>query len=420
MLNRVQSHLRKFFEVGEEKDVFSLILLNGTVLLYSFAFWLSRLTIPYLFLSIKASPIIFGYYEALYALIQLLGLRISKEVSINCDTKLALQLGNLGFLISFLLLGFSKNLLLLFCSAIPLLLSHNLTISRNLAIILSKRENEQRALTTITLSNTLGTILGSLFSGFLLPSLGFLVVFLCSGLLVLLNMILIGVLLPKKVYVRPYNDTTFTSKLPDLPHVIKQPDANFLLSCLASLSLTLFMFKTAGVMYLVTELLAPPEVVGVISAMGALLGFIAKHFTATNQFYRLTLCEATTVLIFGLLLFFPAKIPVYAGLMFFALISTGVSTSLSLLIAACRVEGKHTLFELAHSAVHLSCICAPALASLLLSFGGFQYVCLVGGLLGLASLLKTLSFESTFEYSESEHSFNFNGYFPTGVVFNFI
>jgi len=137
------------------------------VFLYATCFFIQVGTLPYLSKKLGADPTTFGQLQTVFAVTQLLGGPLFGRVGDVLGEKFALILAFSGATSSYLLMGLSDSLALLFLSRLPSVVMHTMQGSQMIVTYLSEESERANVLARLGFSYGIGMVVGPTLGGFI-------------------------------------------------------------------------------------------------------------------------------------------------------------------------------------------------------------------------------------------------------------
>ncbi|GCB60574.1 hypothetical protein scyTo_0011158 [Scyliorhinus torazame] len=160
---------------GPEKDSrsgFVILVIHINMALYSTCFWIQSGVMPYLSKRLGMDTVMFGYLQTTFAIIQLLGGPLFGRFGDLFGGRAALSLAYLSSAFTFLLMGLSTTVPLLFLSRLPSVFMHGMQAAQMVVTDLSSESDRAGALGKLGVSYGVGMIVGSTTGGLLISRLG--------------------------------------------------------------------------------------------------------------------------------------------------------------------------------------------------------------------------------------------------------
>ncbi|XP_038663461.1 solute carrier family 22 member 18 [Scyliorhinus canicula] len=160
---------------GPEKDSrssFVILVIHINMALYSTCFWIQTGVMPYLSKRLGMDTVMFGYLQTTFAIIQLLGGPLFGRFGDLFGGRAALSLAYLSSGFTYLLMGLSTTVPLLFLSRLPSVFMHGMQAAQMVVTDLSSESERAGALGKLGLSYGVGMIVGSTTGGLLISRLG--------------------------------------------------------------------------------------------------------------------------------------------------------------------------------------------------------------------------------------------------------
>ncbi|XP_041053305.1 solute carrier family 22 member 18 isoform X2 [Carcharodon carcharias] len=160
---------------GPEKDTgsrFVILVTHINMALYSTCFWIQTGVMPYLSKRLGMDMVMFGYLQTTFAIIQLLGGPLFGRFGDLFGGRAALSLAYLSSGFTYLLMGLSTTVPLLFLSRLPSVFMHGMQAAQMVMTDLSSESERVGALGKLGLSYSVGMIIGSTTGGLLISGFG--------------------------------------------------------------------------------------------------------------------------------------------------------------------------------------------------------------------------------------------------------
>ncbi|XP_078271300.1 solute carrier family 22 member 18 [Rhinoraja longicauda] len=160
---------------GSQKDArtgFIILVTHINMVLYSTCFWIQNGVMPYLSKRLGMDTVMFGYLQTTFAIIQLLGGPLFGRFGDLFGGRAALSLAYLSSGLTYVLMGFSTSVSLLFLSRLPSVFMHGMQAAQMVVTDLSSETERAGALGKLGLSYGLGMIVGSSAGGLLISKFG--------------------------------------------------------------------------------------------------------------------------------------------------------------------------------------------------------------------------------------------------------
>uniref|UniRef100_UPI00398E75E2 solute carrier family 22 member 18 n=1 Tax=Pristiophorus japonicus TaxID=55135 RepID=UPI00398E75E2 len=151
---------------------FVILVAHINMALYSTCFWIQIGVMPYLSKRLGMDTVMFGYLQTTFALIQLLGGPLFGRFGDLFGGRAALSLAYLSSGLTYVLMGLSTNVPLLFLSRVPSVFMHGMQAAQMVVTDLSTESERTGALGKLGLSYGVGMILGSSAGGLLISRFG--------------------------------------------------------------------------------------------------------------------------------------------------------------------------------------------------------------------------------------------------------
>ncbi|CAL1535727.1 unnamed protein product [Lymnaea stagnalis] len=142
-----------------------VLMTHFNIFLYSTAFWVQNAVFPYLSKELGADPVVFGYLQTTFALVQLAGGPLFGRFGDLFGSRLAMMLSFLAAASSYLLLGLSTNMPLLFLSRLPSVFMHAMQAGQMIVTDVCTPKQRADALGKLGLSYGIGMVVGPMMGG---------------------------------------------------------------------------------------------------------------------------------------------------------------------------------------------------------------------------------------------------------------
>lgn len=160
---------------GPQKDArmgFIIQIAHINMVLYSTCFWIQNGVMPYLSKRLGMDTVMFGYLQTTFAIIQLLGGPLFGRFGDLFGGRAALSLAYLSSGLTYVLMGLSTSVSLLFLSRLPSVFMHGMQAAQMIVTDLSSESERAGALGKLGISYGLGMIVGSSAGGLLISKFG--------------------------------------------------------------------------------------------------------------------------------------------------------------------------------------------------------------------------------------------------------
>ncbi|XP_076083439.1 solute carrier family 22 member 18-like [Mytilus galloprovincialis] len=135
------------------------------IFLYSTCFWIQTGTLPYLTKKLGVDPVMFGYLQTTFAVVQLAGGPLFGQFGDKMGGQAAMMLAFFSASLSYLLLGMSGTFLMLFISRLPSVFMHAMQAGQMIVTDTSSEKERAGALGMLGLSYGVGMVLGPFIGG---------------------------------------------------------------------------------------------------------------------------------------------------------------------------------------------------------------------------------------------------------------
>ncbi|CAG5123025.1 unnamed protein product [Candidula unifasciata] len=144
-----------------------VLVTHFNIFLYSCAFWIQQAVVPYLSKELGADPVIFGYLQTSFAVVQLAGGPLFGRFGDLFGSRLAMMLAFAASALSYFLLSVSTNLPLLFLSRLPSVFMHAMQGGQMIVTDISSSEKRADAIGKLGISYGIGMVIGPVIGGLL-------------------------------------------------------------------------------------------------------------------------------------------------------------------------------------------------------------------------------------------------------------
>ncbi|XP_035660071.1 solute carrier family 22 member 18-like [Branchiostoma floridae] len=142
-----------------------LLMTHLNIAMYSTCFWIQQGALPYLTKKLGVDPVVYGYLQTTFAVVQLCGGPLFGRFGDLFGTRSALVLAFSAAAMSYGLLGMAEGMLLLFLSRLPSFLMHSMQGAQMIVTDISDEGNRADALGKLGLSYGIGMIVGPFLGG---------------------------------------------------------------------------------------------------------------------------------------------------------------------------------------------------------------------------------------------------------------
>ena len=150
----------------------SMLLVHGNIVAYAFAYWCTQPILPFLVKTLSPDPVMFGYFQTSVSLFQLIGGPLMGRLCDAQGPRIGLVVSQVGSGLSYMLLGMSTTVTMLFVGQAWVVLQHAMQCAQACVSQLSTDNCRAEALGRLSLSYGIGMILGSSAGGVLSVHLG--------------------------------------------------------------------------------------------------------------------------------------------------------------------------------------------------------------------------------------------------------
>ncbi|BFZ11456.1 hypothetical protein BsWGS_14495 [Bradybaena similaris] len=144
-----------------------VLVTHVNIFLYSCAFWIQQAVVPYLSKELGADPVVFGYLQTSFAVVQLAGGPLFGRFGDLFGSRLAMMLAFAASALSYFLLSVSTSLPLLFLSRLPSVFMHAMQGGQMIVTDVSSTEKRADAIGKLGLSYGIGMVVGPVIGGLL-------------------------------------------------------------------------------------------------------------------------------------------------------------------------------------------------------------------------------------------------------------
>jgi len=143
----------------------SIIWTNVTVVSYAFSFWIQIGAITYLTKKLGVNSLTFGYLQTIFGVVQLLGGPLFGRFGDLFGSRFALAVAFASSSLSYLLVGLSNTVLVLFLSRLPSAFMHGMQGAQMVITDLTGSEQRSDNLGKLSVSYGLGMVMGNIVGG---------------------------------------------------------------------------------------------------------------------------------------------------------------------------------------------------------------------------------------------------------------
>ncbi|XP_067659030.1 solute carrier family 22 member 18-like [Haliotis asinina] len=264
------------------------------IFLYATCFWIQNGTLPYLSKKLGVDPVMFGYLQTTFAVVQLAGGPLFGRFGDLFGGRAAMTLAFLSSTLSYFLLGMSTNIPILFISRLPSLFMHAMQGGQMIVTDIGDASQRADALGKLGMSYGVGMVVGPLIGGILTKVLGEQIAAFIASAGSLLSVALVLMFVPqhtKKADVQTDTSEKSIFNLKKIIQLIMGPGALFLLLVRLASGVPIGVFQSMfQVVALNTFNLAPDQngylmsYIGITSMVvqGIGLGVVTKKFSESK------------------------------------------------------------------------------------------------------------------------------------------
>ncbi|XP_059143145.1 solute carrier family 22 member 18-like [Physella acuta] len=142
-----------------------VMMTHFNIFLYSSAFWIQTAVFPYLSKELGADPVVFGYLQTTFAVVQLAGGPVFGRFGDLFGSRIAMMLSFVAAAASYFLLAVSTNIPLLFLSRLPSVFMHAMQAGQMIVTDVCVPKQRADALGKLGLSYGIGMVIGPVIGG---------------------------------------------------------------------------------------------------------------------------------------------------------------------------------------------------------------------------------------------------------------
>lgn len=135
------------------------------ILLYSTCFWIQTGTLPYLTKKLGVDPVMFGYLQTTFAVVQLAGGPLFGQFGDKMGGQAAMILAFLSASLTYVLLGLAGSFLMVFISRLPSVFMHAMQAGQMIVTDVSSENERASALGMLGVSYGVGMVIGPFIGG---------------------------------------------------------------------------------------------------------------------------------------------------------------------------------------------------------------------------------------------------------------
>ncbi|KAH9496649.1 hypothetical protein Btru_009937 [Bulinus truncatus] len=317
-----------------------VLITHINIFLYSSAFWIQNAVFPYLSKELGADPVMFGYLQTTFALVQLAGGPLFGRFGDLFGGRLAMMLSFWAAASTYFLLGVSTNIPLLFLSRLPSVFMHAMQAGQMIVTDVCTPKQRADALGKLGISYGVGMVVGPVVGGLISKLFSLEKAAYAASIISVLSIILTYLYIPttvKKISASDKDKNVFSIK--KILDLLKAPGAMFLMSVKIATGIPIGIFQSMFSIVALEIFKLPPEqnsyimsYIGVMAMIvqGFGIGLVTKRFSEISVLFGsaftlmvsyLMLSYVTTVLQMCLVF-----IPMTVGLTFQNVVTTSALT----------------------------------------------------------------------------------------------
>jgi len=379
-------------------------LLHLNILLYSVCFGLVVPVLPYIVESMMGvdtttSPIMYGYLQTTYSILQLIGAPIVGLIGDKYGAKYALVVSFASSTVNYFMLGSATTLETLFLSRIPALFQHALLASQSYISDITPENERSAKMGRISLSFGVGVVIGPALGGVISKRFSYSAVAYFAAFISAVNTALLLLFMedpPARTRSKSSTSSSGTFSIAVLKHALQNKGvfALFVLRIAASLPSAIFHSISPIITKTQFQLDAQKNgfvmsYVGVMMAIaqGVIVGFVSSRFKDHEIMLYATM--SLTCCSMALLLFVTSiwQFVIFLGPLICsgAVLNTVITSTLTKIVDKGEI-GRILGIDMSLSSA--SRVIAPTIGSYLYSeFGGYSTILLVNvGMFSIASI----------------------------------
>ncbi|XP_071109806.1 solute carrier family 22 member 18-like [Haliotis cracherodii] len=264
------------------------------IFLYSTCLFIQNGTLPYLSKKLGVDPVMFGYLQTTFAIVQLAGGPLFGRFGDLFGGRAAMTLAFLSAALSYFILGMSTSVPILFLSRLPSLFMHAMQGGQMIVTDIGDASQRADALGKLGMSFGLGMVVGPVFGGILTKTLGEQFTAFIASAGSMLSVALVLMFIPrhtKKAEIQTDTSGNSIFNVEKFLQLIMRPGAMFLLLVRLASGVPMGVFQSMfQVVALNTFKLAPDQNGFLVSYIGITamvvqgigLGVITKKFSENN------------------------------------------------------------------------------------------------------------------------------------------
>ncbi|XP_005109387.1 solute carrier family 22 member 18 [Aplysia californica] len=254
-----------------------VLVAHVNIFLYSTCFWIQNAVFPYLSKRLGADPVIFGYLQTTFAVVQLAGSPLFGRFGDLFGSRVAMILAYLSAASSYFLLYLSSNMTLLFISRLPSVFMHAMQGGQMIVTDVCNPKERAAALGKLGLSYGIGMVVGPIAGGLVSKffSLETGALLACFGSL--LSVLLIVTFVPaqvKKVQKPGAGETVFS--LNKIGQLLAAPGALFLMVIKLGTGIPIGIFQSMFTIITLEIFKLPPEQNSALMSYVGVMGMIVQ------------------------------------------------------------------------------------------------------------------------------------------------